>query len=512
MRSENVIKNSIWTTINTVITILIGFISRTLFIYILNSEYLGIDGLFSNILSLLSLSELGFGSAVTFNLYKPLREKDNKKIAAIMNFYKWVYRTVAAFIFVVGLCLIPFLRYIIKDTTFDLKYITGIYVLFLIKTAITYLYSYNFTLATADQRGYIIGHITMVNNIVTPIAKIAALAITRSFVAYIVVEIVLTLVFNLVKTLYVRKEYPVLEDNKSSLERQETRKILKDVQNIFLGKVSTTVLTSTDNLIISSFVNVVSVGYMTNYNTLINYITTFISGSLYSAQASVGNAIASESKEYVYGILKKLTLITLFVASFATTALFCLSSDFVAIVWSRKQDMTLPVITVFIIMFNAFFQFIKSPLWITLTSAGLFEKDKYISFIGMTMNIVVSLILVQYFGIVGVILGTIISQSVQMILKAKLLFNDYFGMSSGKYLLLILECFGLFIIEELVTYFICIIIPLSNIYLLFVCKMIACVIVPNLMNYVIFRKTEEYEYFSKLIFRVTNIVNHNRRI
>ena len=139
MRSENVIKNSIWTTLNTVVTIIIGFISRTLFIYILNSEYLGIDGLFSNILSLLSLSELGFGSAVTFNLYKPLREKDEKKIAAIMNFYKWIYRMVAVFIFVVGMCLVPFLRYIIKDTTFDIKYIAGIYVLFLIKTAITYL-------------------------------------------------------------------------------------------------------------------------------------------------------------------------------------------------------------------------------------------------------------------------------------------------------------------------------------------------------------------------------------
>ena len=506
MRSENVIKNSIWSTINTVITILIGFISRTIFIYILNSEYLGIDGLFSNILSLLSLSELGFGSAVTFNLYKPLREKDNKKIAAIMNFYKWVYRMVALFILVVGLILVPFLQYIIKNTTFDIGYIRVIYVLFLIKTAITYLYSYNFTLATADQRGYINGYITMVNNIVTPVAKIAALAITKSFLVYIVTEIVLTLIFNFIKTVNVRKQYPVLEDTKSSLDRKETRKILKDVQNIFLGKVSTTVLTSTDNLIISSFVSVVSVGFMTNYNTLINYITTFISGSLYSAQASIGNAIASESKDYVYGILKKLTLITLFISSFATTALFCLSSDFITIVWSKNEDMTLPVITVFVIMFNAFFQFIKSPLWITLTCAGFFEKDKYISFIGMTMNIVVSLILVQYCGLVGVILGTIISQTLQMLLKAKLLFNGYFNSGSGKYLLLMLECFALFVIEELLTYIICISLPVSNIYLLFICKIVICIIIPNLINYAIFHKTEEYDYFIKLILKVFKIV------
>lgn len=506
MRSENVIKNSIWTTINTVITILIGFVSRTVFIYILNSEYLGIDGLFSNILSLLSLSELGFGSAVTFNLYKPLREKDDKRIAAIMNFYKWVYRIVALFILVVGLCLVPFLQYIIKDTTFDMSYIRLIYVLFLVKTAITYLYSYNYTLATADQRGYIIGHINMANNIITPIVKISVLAISRSFVAYIIVEIALTLVFNMIKTVYVKKQYPVLGDTKSALEKSETKKILKDVQNIFLGKVSTTVLTSTDNLIISSFVNVISVGFMTNYNTLINYITTFISGSLYSAQASIGNAIASEGREYVYKILRKLTLITLFVASFATTALFCLSSDFILIVWSKNEDMTLPVFTVFIVMLNAFFQFIKTPLWMTLTSAGLFEKDKYISFIGMTLNIIISLILVQYFGLVGVILGTIISQFIQLLLKAKLLFNEYFFMGCSRYLLLILQCFVLFIIEEMFTFFICVNIPVSNVYLLFLCKMLVCLVAPNLINYAIFHKTEEYMYFTKLFYKVLKIV------
>lgn len=506
MRSENVIKNSLWTTINTVITILIGFLSRTIFIYILNSEYLGIDGLFSNILSLLSLSELGFGSAVTFNLYKPLREKDEKKIAAIMNFYKWVYRIVALFISGVGICLVPFLQYIVKDTTFNLDYIRFIYILFLVKTSMTYLFSYNYTLAAADQRGYITGSINMISNIVTPIAKIIFLAITRNFIAYIVVEIVLIIIFNIIKTVYVKKQYPVLKDTKTLLDKKETRKILNDVKNIFLGKVSTTVLTSTDNLIISSFVNVISVGFMSNYNTLINYITTFISGSLYSAQASVGDAIAAESKEYVYSILRKLTLITLFVASFATTALFCLSSDFIKIVWSRNEDMTLPVITVFVVMFNAFFQFIKSPLWITLTSAGLFEKDKYISFIGMTMNIIVSLILVQYCGLVGVILGTIISQSIQMLLKAKLLFNDYFYCSCRKYLILIIECFLLFVFEELLTYFICLMIPVSNIYLLFICKIFVCVFIPNFITFVIFNKTEEYIYFKNIILKTIKMV------
>ena len=166
MRSKYVVKNSFWTTINSIVNILIGFISRSVFIYFLNSEYLGINGLFTNILSLLSLSELGFSSAVTFNLYKPLKEGDNRKVAALMNFYKWIYRGVAVFILVVGLALVPFLQFVIKETTFDISYIRIVYIIFLLKTTLSYLYSYNYTLATADQKSYLTAKITILDTTV----------------------------------------------------------------------------------------------------------------------------------------------------------------------------------------------------------------------------------------------------------------------------------------------------------------------------------------------------------
>ena len=501
MRSEYVVKNSFWTTVNNIANILIGFISRTLFIYFLNSEYLGINGLFTNVLSLLSLSELGFSSAVTYNLYKPLKEGDNRKVAALMNFYKWIYRGVALFILVVGLALVPFLQYIIKETTFELSYIRVVYIIFLMKTVLSYLYSYNYTLATADQKGYLTAKITLVSNFIIPFAKIGVLACTRSFIAYLVTEIILNLITNIVKAFYVRAKYPVLKDTKSSLNRDEKIKMVTDVKNIFLGKVSTTVLNSTDNIIISAFVSVISVGFLSNYNTLIGYVQTFINGSLYSSQASIGNAIASEPKEYVLKILNRLTMITLFVASFACTALFCLSSDFISIVWARNEDMTLPVLTVFIIMLNSFFQMIKNPLWMTLTGCGLFDKDKYISIAGAIINLIVSIILVQFAGISGVIWGTIISQFVQLLLKAKLLFTEYFEMNCGQYLMRMLLCFAVFALELTVTYGFCCLVPSIGQILQFGVKMIICLIVPNMMTILLFHKTDAFHYLTELIMK-----------
>lgn len=503
MRSEHVIRNSYWTTINNVANMLIGFAARTIFIYYLNSEYLGINGLFTNVLAILSLSELGFSSAVTYNLYKPLRENNERKIAAIMNFYKWIYRGVAVFILIVGLILVPFLQYIIKDSTFELSYVRIIYIIFLVKTVVSYLYSYNYTLANADQKGYLTAKITLVSNFLIPIAKTVALIITRSFIVYLITEIVLNFITNIIKTQYIRRKYPVLKDAKANLTIEEKKNMVTDVKNIFLGKVSTTVLNSTDSIIISAFVNVVSVGFLSNYSTLIGYVQTFINGSLYASQASIGNAIASETKEYVLKILNRLTMITLFIASFCCIALFCLSDDFITMVWAKNgENITLPLFTVFVVMLNSFFQMIKNPLWMTVTACGMFAKDKYISITGAVANLVISLILVQYMGISGVIWGTILSQLIQLILKTRLVFTDYFMISYKGYLLRMIACFGVFIVELIITYLCCSLVPEMNEIIRFVLKMIICVIVPNVITVALFYKTDAFQYLLELIHRM----------
>lgn len=496
MRSDNVIKSSFWKIFNNMLSILLGFGSRTIFIHFLSADYLGINGLFTNVLSLLSLAELGFSTAVTFNLYKPLIQKDEKKIAGIMNLYKWVYRVVAVFIAIAGLCVVPFLGYICKDSQFELNYLRITYLLFLGKTVSTYFFSYNSTLITADQKEYKILPITSASTIVCNVFKILTLVVTRNFLVYLATDILVGILFNAMTAYYVKKEYPLLRDKDTKLDKDERKKIFSDVGNLFLGKLSTTILTSTDNIIISSFVNVVSVGLMSNYTTLIGYVQTFINAPLYSAQASIGNAVAAEPKEYVYKILKRLTMMTFFVASFSATALLCLSNDFIAIIW---DNLILPMPVVVILMVNSFLQMIKQPLWITLNTCGLFKKDKYISLAGALCNLIVSLVLVQFWDISGVIWGTIISQLLQMILKARLLFKDYFQESCVKYLLLICGCFAGLGIEMGVTYFLCSLVPGWHLYLVFVVKAIICTVVPTAMIVLTFRKTDAFDYTLGLI-------------
>lgn len=497
MRSKYVMKNSLWSVTSNIVSIIMGFISRSVFIYILGEEYLGINGLFTNILSLLSLAELGFGSAVTYNLYKPIVDNDERKIAGIMNFYKWIYRVVAIFILIVGSCVIPVLQYIIKDSTFDISYIRTIYVFFLLDTVVSYLYSYNFTLASADQKGYYTARITAVATPIINIAKIVILWFSKSFIAYLLIGIVLNFATNIIKTFYVRSKYSVLRDQKTGLSKIEKKKIFTDVKNIFAGKVSTTILNSTDSIVISSFISVITVGLLSNYNMLIGYVQGTVNMILFSAQASIGNIVATETKEYTLEIMEKITYISCFISSFACVCLYCLSSDFISLLWGT--NLVMDNVVVFFLMTNSFMQLIKSALWMTLGVCGFFDKDKYISMIGAAINIIVSVILAIQIGVIGVILGTLISQSVQMCMKSKLLFNKYFGTTSRKYLLTIVKCFFVFFLELGVTALFCEVVSTSNLLVDFIIECCICLIIPNVITIILFRNTPAYKYIVEKI-------------
>lgn len=499
MRSNQVIKNSFWSLSGVILNILFGFINRTVFIVFLGAEYLGVNGLFTNVLSLLSLAELGFSSAVTYNLYAPITEKDEKKIAGIMNFYRFVYRIIAVIIMAVGLCLVPFLPYIVKGSTFPVSYLRIIYVLFLLDTGFSYFYSYNYTLAIADQKNYYVSKITFFSTPIMNVIKIGVLILTRSFIKFLAVSIILNLFINFLKASFVEKKYPLLKNHSEKLNKKEKLKLLSDVKNIFLGKVSTIVLTSTDNIVISAFINVVMVGVLSNYNMFIGYIQGFVNTALYAAQSSIGNVVATETKEYTGLVLKRLTRITLFIASFSCTALYCLSSDFIRILWGDNYVMKSYI--VLIIMINCFIQMIKSPLWMTLGVCGFFEKDKYISFIGAVSNLFFSIVLVTHIGVAGVILGTIISQSIQFLLKSRLLYHRYFEKSSQEYLILMMQCILAFFLELGATAFCCHFIQMFQPIVNFLVKAAICVVIPNVITILLYYKTEEFDYLLNLLKR-----------
>lgn len=455
MRSEFVIKNSIWGIVSQGCNIIFGFIGRTVFIYTLGGDYLGISSLFTNILNILSLSELGFSTAVAYNLYKPLAEKNQKKIAAIMNFYKNIYRVVAVVILILGLIATPFLKYLIKESPFDIRFLQFVYFLYLIKTVTSYLFSYKFTLATADQRNYLIVNIDSIARIILTIINSIALIITHDYIIYLFIDIGSSIILNGVKSFVITKKYPLLTF-KYRLDKGEKIKIFDDVKNIFASKISTVIVSSTDNIIISAFISTLAVGIYDNYNMLINYINGFLTQFTSSTQASLGNVFVAETDEYIINCIKRMMFIIFVPLSICCTCLFCSLNTFIYL-WLGKAFVETQYF-VAIMMINFFVQSIKVPLWQGVAVSGMFKNDKNIAVLGAVSNLIISIILVKPFGISGVIVGTIISQLLQLVFKAQLLYKKYLCKSASSYYYMLIKytlilCIQLLISYSIKTYF-----------------------------------------------------------
>ena len=511
MRANKVLKNGLWGLAYQVLCIILSFIGRTVFIKFLSAEYLGIAGLFTNVLSILSLSELGFSSAVSFHLYKLLAAEDHEKTAALMNFYKKVYRIIALVVLAAGLAVLPFLKFIIKDTTFPLWYVSVVYGIYLVKTVVSYLYSYNFTIATADQNARLLTRIDIIIHLAVSVTNILTLVLFRNFIVYLVVEIAINIVGNIIKTVRVRKRYPYIK-SRAKIEKEDRKRVMKDVSNIFAGKVATVVVTATDNIIISAMISVTTVGHYNNYSMIISQVQMVLAQFTSATQASLGNMLAFESKEYSYSILKKLTVIVYFAASFCAVCLFNLLNPFVNI-WLGEEYL-LDIVTVALCVLNFFITTVKTPLWFSLGGAGYFAKDRNIAIWGAVSNLGVSILCAYFWGLPGVFFGTAFSQLTQWVLKTRLFVKvhlgkrvwEYLGISLGLLTLTAAMCAG--------VYFAFYWIPFTNDWVAFFCRFGACLIVPNLINFLIFRKSEAFKYiisFVKRIFRRKKVAAENHR-
>lgn len=498
MRANKVLKNGIWGSVQQFITIILGFIGRTVFIRCLGAQYLGISGLFTNILAIFSLTELGFSSAISFHLYRQLADNNQKEISGIMNFYKGVYRAVAFIILVLGCSLIPLLQYIIKESPFDIEYIRLVYFIYVFKSVSTYFFSYNFTLIQADQKKYLLTKIDIILHLIVSAVNIFTLVVFRNYIIYLVTEIVIGILGNLLKTLRVKKEYPYLNKNEK-LSKKSRKKIWKDVSNIFAGKVSTVIVTSTDNLLISSIINVTAVGLYSNYSMIITYITNFLTQFTSATQASLGNMLAQESKEYSYTVLKRLTTILYFVTSFCTVSLVVLLNPFITAWIGEKYLLNFPIVVICVI--NFYIQIMKTPMWFSVGGLGYFKEDRNIAIYGAISNLLVSIIAANYLGLFGIFFGTAFSQITQWILKTKLYCKKYMNMKATEYALQVLRLAALSVVLAMLTGGICHYVKCNNLYLALFLKACVCLLVPNLLNYVLFHKSEDFRYLMSIFTR-----------
>lgn len=489
-RTANSVKNIITSILCQLLAVLLQFANRTVFIHMLGEEYLGVSGLFTNIISMLSLAELGVGTAIIYKLYKPIEKNDKHMIYLLMKFYKTVYRWISLVIFVAGLILMPFLKNIIKDDVTNIN-IYVIFFLYLIQSVSSYMFfAYKSALIQANQKEYITTIVSYIFILLANGLQIISLYILKSFTIYVAISIFTNICMNITISIICNRMYPFINikcDEK--LDKSERKNIFMDCYALMIYKANAVVLNSTDNIILSKFIGLAVVGIYSNYLMIYNLINTILN-KIYSAiTASLGNLHASNDVEHEYDIFNVVNFISFVIFTIASMGLIFVSNKLIT-VWIGEK-FTFDFYVVLLIGIKMYIDGQKKVLSTYRNTMGLFQQAKYRPLAGVIINIVASLILVKYYGISGVILGTIIADlSTYMWYDPYIIFKHSLHRPVSKYYIKRLEYLILFVLCGLIIYGIVKFINLQG-FMGVIVDSAVCVVIPILViSAVSFRKKE----------------------
>lgn len=504
-RTKNTMKNMTYSWISSIITTILSFISRTIFINILGTTYLGINGLFTNILSVLSFTELGIGTAMNFSLYKPVAENDETKIKLLMELYKKAYRIIAIIITVLGLLVIPFLPYLATDTG-DIGNISIYYLIFLFNTVTSYFVSYKFSLLNANQKNYIYTNVDLVFRVITTIIQMIVLVIYKSFLIYLLVGAFVNVIQKVALNYYLNKIYPYLTEKvDGKLDKEELEPIKKNIGALVYHKLGDVAVHQTDNIIVSSFINVTTAGLISNYTLIINSVNTFVSQIFNSAVSSLGNLIATEKKEHQYEVFKRYNFLNFWLYGFCSISLFTLISAFISIVWGADKIVDSLSVTLMCLDFYMVGQ--RVAINNVKVAGGIFKEDKFVSIFQAVINLVVSIILVKIMGLPGVYIGTIVSGFLATVVRPIIIYKNVFGVSSKEYFRDYFKYFITIFVLGIIMHIIMKLVLKELSIVNFAILTIIDVLLPNICIIILFHKTAEFKYIKDL---VTSIIRRSK--
>lgn len=497
-RTDNVIRNVSAAMATKFIDQILNFIVRTIFIKTLAIEYLGVNGLFNNILSFLSLAELGVGSAVIYLMYKPIAENDTHKIMVYMNVYKRIYRVLGIVVFLIGMSLIPFLDFFIAERPTIPESIELIYVLYIIKTVSTYFFAYKQSIFIASQRGHVVNRNTAVFTAIRCIAESVLLITTHAFYVYLITDTIINYLQNIVIAFKANNEYPYLKekvDEKLTVEEKAT--IKKNIGAMLFHKIGAVVLNSSDNLILSKFVGIIAVGLYSNYSTILTIIKTVLWTIFDAIVPSVGNLCAESSDRKKYKVFRNIQLINLWVSGFCSISLGILINPFISL-WIGDSYL-LPGSVVSIIIISYYVQTNMRAIEMFRSATGLFYNDRYVPLVQCVINVVVSVFMVKKQGIAGIFIGTICSLLLTTFwVQPYMVFKHIFKVPVIRYFINYIKCTIITILSYMIT-FICTKINIENMFIQFVWKVVCCLVIPNLIFTIIFWKSDEMEFMRKKV-------------
>ncbi len=479
-RTQNIKKNLIFNIIKYVTSILLQFILRTILIYYMGAEYLGLNGLFSNIFSFLNLAELGIGTAIVFSMYKPIAENDIEKVKSLQNLYKKFYIIISLVVGVVGGILTPFIKHFMNGGVEADINVYILYVMYLVCTLVGYWSAHKRSLLFAYQRGDVENRVKTVCTFAMVGIQIAILIFTRNYYLYFSISILFSLVECVVVQVVANKLYPEINGKAEKLDSATKKEITKNVTALSMHKIGGTVVFSTDNILISTFFGVVVLGVYSNYTLITSTISTFFNLLGNAVQASVGDMVASYDPDYVYDRFKKTNFIFSYLSSMTTICLAVLFQPFI-LTWTRSTEYLLDFSTVLLLCFSFYLSRMRTGVLTYKEASGLFWQDRWKAIAEAGINLVASIALAYVMGINGIVVGTIVSTLVAPFwVEPHVLYKYYFKKSVKSYFLRYALDFAIMIVCGVATYFICSLIPDGNLLLLAV-KFVACFIITNVL-------------------------------
>ena len=497
-RTKQSAKNTIISLSNFVVNTIMAFITKTVFIYVLGAELLGLNSLFANILTMLSLAELGIGSAIVFSLYKPMAEQNNAKINALIKLYKKIYFIIGGIVLLIGLILLPFIKFFINaDNTLNIN-IYILYFMYLINSVVGYFFAHRRAIIFTSQRNDIESLILIFVNLFSKISEIVVIICFKNYYIYYSIIMLSTLLEGTVIYFVSSKIYKNLDlKNADEISKKEKQSIFKDVKGMLCHKVGVAVVNGTDNIIISAFINLTVLGAYSNYILISSSISSALYLIINALKASFGNAVATKSTEEVEKVQHRILFGFSWLIIFCATSLLCLLQSFISI-W-LSNEYAISILTVVMIVLSFTIDKSRNVIDLTRDCAGLFRYKKWCPICEAITNLIASLILVDFMGLPGVILGTIIGYVLfPLWVEPWVVYKYYYHKSSKGYWKRWLTYFFVGALIAAFTYFVCSLLPNYGIWW-FILKCGICLFAPNVIMLLVFCRTQEFKYYFNLL-------------
>lgn len=498
--------------IANVVTVLLGIIARRFFVLILGDEYQGLNGLYTNVISMLNVVELGVGSAIIYSLYKPVNDNDIDSIRSLMAFYRKSYHLIGYTVTAIGLIIIPILPYITGEVTVDIN-ATVVYLFFLGDAVCSYFLSYKRSILYARQENYIVQIIHIVCLIAARTTQTLILYITKNYYLYLVIMVALRVVENLLISSYVNRHYPMFDDKGAKpLEESVRSDIFTKIKGLFFHQIGSFVINGTDNLVITKFLGLVTAGLYSNYALIIDAVRNLAKQVIEAVTPSVGNLLVTESRERQFDVFRKMRFVNFWMAAFCGTCLYVLMEPWI-IIWIGKERL-LANSVMLILAFN-FFQKTMRNVYISFkNAAGIFHEDRIVPIIESILNLSSSIILVKLIGLPGVFLGTALSGLVLWCYSyPKYIYRNLFGKSYRDYAKETIGYIAVFLGILFVTYYVAGLYTSGNTLMVLVVRLLVCLIIPNVIIIVLFHSNENFLYCvnlgKKLILKVVKLLKRS---